>query len=323
MCSAITQAAAKPGIWKPAVAIAFALTSGLFVIHKLPSLGASIHAGRILPLLAGIGYSYVFLRYIDMLRSTWEHRTPPPTPLDIVNYLIPFHMLAAGPIQAWEEYVAQPAIPQPLNFTQSVQAIDWIVRGLFKKFVLADLIQHIFLQSLHDVGWLRLVQMNMQYWWLFLDFSGYSDIALGIGSLIGVATPLNFDRPYFSRNITEFWERWHISLSMWIRRNLFFPIQIGLLRRTDGKHALACASFAIFLAFVLCGIWHGLTLPFLYWGLLHGSALSISNLYRYWLKKKLGAKGVARYMASWPIRVAMTILTLEFTAFTIMVQFSK
>jgi D-alanyl-lipoteichoic acid acyltransferase DltB (MBOAT superfamily) len=157
----------------------------------------------------------------------------------------------------------------------------------------------------------------MAYVWLYLDFSAYSDIAVGIGGLLGVATPENFRRPYLARNITDFWERWHISLSMWIRRNLFFPIQVTLVRRTGGKHALWCASIAIFIAFVLCGVWHGLTMPFLLWGLANAIGLVVVNLYRHWLRKRLGGKGVARYMSSVPIRIAAIIVTFEFIAFTV------
>jgi membrane protein involved in D-alanine export len=158
----------------------------------------------------------------------------------------------------------------------------------------------------------------MQYVYLYLDFSAYSDIAFGVGGLMGVLTPENFNRPYIARNITDFWERWHISLSMWIRRNLFFPMQVALVRRTEGRFPLWCASIAIFIAFMLCGFWHGLTKWFVWWGVANAGGLVICNLYRYWLKKKLGTKGVAKYMQNWPIRIAATIITFEFVAFTIM-----
>jgi D-alanyl-lipoteichoic acid acyltransferase DltB (MBOAT superfamily) len=265
----------------------------------------------------------VFLRAIDLARAVWERRSPPPNPVKLVNYLLPFHMLAAGPIQAWDEFIVQPALPDALTFDQSLAFIERIVHGLFKKYVLAFAVKSIFLTDGRAGGWYRLVEMNMMYLWLFLDFSAYSDIAVGIGGLMGVATPENFNKPYIARNITELWERWHISLSMWIRRNLFFPMQLALVRRTQGKYALWCASLAIFASFVLCGAWHGLTVPFLLWGILQGAALAVCNLYRYWLKKRLGARGVSRYLASWPIRVAAVALTFEFMAFTIMVEFSN
>jgi D-alanyl-lipoteichoic acid acyltransferase DltB (MBOAT superfamily) len=295
----------------------------LFVLHKLPWMAGRLHAGRLAPILTAVGYSYIFLRVIDVARATWESRTPPPGPVDLVNYLTPFHMLAAGPIQAWDEFVAQPWVAEPLTFDQSLTMIERIVHGLFKKYILAFAVKSIFLTNGRAGGWYSLVEMNMMYLWLFLDFSAYSDIAVGIGGLMGVATPENFKKPYFARNITDFWERWHISLSMWIRRNLFFPLQIAMMRRTQGKYALTCASVAIFISFTLCGIWHALTLPYLLWGLLNGAALAVSNLYRVWLRKRLGGPGVARYMASRPIRWLAVVITFEFVAFAIMVQMSE
>jgi D-alanyl-lipoteichoic acid acyltransferase DltB (MBOAT superfamily) len=294
----------------------------LFVLHKLPWLGGQLHAPKVNPVLMSIGYSYVFLRMIEVLRATWQHNTPPPGMVALVNYLLPFHMLAAGPIQAWGDFVAQPPVPAPITFNQALTMIERIVQGLFKKYVLAYAVNAIFLSG-QPQGWYRLVVMNMSYIWLYLDFSAYSDIAIGAGGLLGVATPENFNRPYIARNMTDFWERWHISLSLWIRRNLFFPIQIALLRRTQARYALACASVAIFISFMLCGAWHGLTLPFLYWGLANSIGLVVVNLYRFWLKKRLGGKGVARYMASWPIRLVAILMTFEYMAFTNMLILAK
>jgi D-alanyl-lipoteichoic acid acyltransferase DltB (MBOAT superfamily) len=307
-------AAAKP---LPFILLLLTTATALFVIHKLPWIGQQLHAPAVPPILATIGYSYVFLRLIDVARATWERRTPPPDLVDLINYLLPFHMLAAGPIQAWDEFVAQPRIPAPLTATQALTFVERIVHGLFKKYVLAFIVLNVFLTHGHATGWYRLVEMNMAYIWLYLDFSAYSDIAVGIGGLIGVATPENFRRPYLARNITDFWERWHISLSMWIRRNLFFPMQISFVRRTNGKYALWCASIAIFISFVLCGAWHGLNEPFLLWGLVNALGLVAVNLYRHWLRKWLGSKGVARYLSSVPIRIVAIVLTFEFIAFSV------
>jgi membrane protein involved in D-alanine export len=317
------QFAAGSSLRPAAIAAILLATLLLFVAHKIPAFAAHAHLARLSPILLAVGYSYVFLRVIDAARATWEKRHPPPGPIDLLNYLLPFHMLAAGPIQAWDDFLAQPPIPDALTFDQSLTLIERIVQGLFKKFVLAMAVSEIFITHGRAGGIYRLVEMNMTYVWLYLDFSAYSDIAVGIGGLMGVATPENFNSPYVARNITEFWERWHISLSMWIRRNLFFPMQIALVRRTNGRHALACACIAIFIAFMLCGAWHGLTPPFFWWGVANAGGLVICNLYRYWLKKTLGTKGVARYMQSWPIRILAVVITFEFVAFTIMLIATK
>ena len=229
-------------------------------------------------------------------------------------------MLAAGPIQAYEDFQAQPGTPPPLTVGETLGAVERIVAGLFKKYVLAYLLLQLLSTRWLAGGWYHLLEMNAHFVWLYLDFSAYSDIAIGIGLLLGVATPENFNRPYLARNITEFWERWHMSLSMFLRRHLFLPIHIALLRRAGGQHRLFCASIALLITFVLCGAWHGLTLPYLAWGLFHALALITCNVYGEVLRRWLGAKGVTKYMASPLIRTVSTVVTFEVVAFSVLLQ---
>jgi D-alanyl-lipoteichoic acid acyltransferase DltB (MBOAT superfamily) len=184
----------------------------LFLVHKLPWLGESLRLAAINPLLSAVGFSFVALRLVDVARGVCERRHQPPDLASTINYLFPFHMLAAGPIQAYDEFVAQPALPQPLSTAASLAAMDRIAAGLFKKYVLAQGIQQLFLTGFHARGPYLILEIQLAYIWLYLDFSAYSDIAVGIGRVIGVATPENFNRPYIARNVVDFWERWHISL---------------------------------------------------------------------------------------------------------------
>ncbi|HTW94897.1 MAG TPA: MBOAT family O-acyltransferase, partial [Tepidisphaeraceae bacterium] len=231
-----------------------------------------------------------------------------------INYLIPFHMLAAGPIQSYDDFVTQPGEPRPATTPVMLRGIQRIAHGVFKKFVIAFLIKKMFLTGFTVPGFYWFVEIQMFFIWLYVDFSAYSDIAVGIGTLIGVATPENFMRPYFARNIINFWERWHISLSLWIRRNLFFPVQIGLLRRTEGKMPLFCASIGFCVAFLLCGMWHGIALNFFVWGCMHAAGLTTVNIYRTALQKRLGTKGVKAYLANPWIKAASMAITFEFVA---------
>ena len=292
----------------------------LFLLHKLPGLPLPGELLGLASILTTIGFAYVFLRLLDVIRTVWEQRLPPPAFVDLVNYLLPFHMLAAGPIQAYEDFMAQPPAPPALTLEETVRAVERITAGLFKKYVLAYLLLQVLSTRWQAGGWYRLLEMNAHFVWLYLDFSAYSDIAVGIGVLLGVATPENFNRPYLARNITEFWERWHISLSMILRRHLFLPLHLALLRRSGGQHRLLCASIALFVTFLLCGAWHGLTVPYLAWGLFHAFALIICNVYGEGLRRWLGAKGVRRYMASPLIRAVSTLVTFESVAFSVALQ---
>jgi D-alanyl-lipoteichoic acid acyltransferase DltB (MBOAT superfamily) len=291
----------------------------LFLLHKLPALSSTLGLGGLNPILTAIGFSYVALRLVDVLRLVAEKSQPAPDLPSTVNYLLPFHMLAAGPIQGYADFVAQPAVPPAPGVADALRGIERITFGLFKKFVLAGIIEKVFLFGFRDAGWYLLVEAQFYYLWLYLDFSAYSDIAVGAGHLLGVATPENFNKPYLARNMIDYWERWHISLSQFIRRNLFIPIQLYLLRRTRGRAALLCATLAFSSSFLLCGLWHGVHINWLAWGALQAVGLVIANLYREFLTRKLGRSGVKRYLAHPGIRLGAIVLTQEFVAFSLLV----
>lgn len=295
-----------------------ALTLVLFIINKFPAVTALLPDRTLPRVLTVVGFSYVALRIVDMLRGVWEARSPAPGIADTINYLIPFHMLAAGPIQSYEEFRAA-ATPVPLTANQALWSLERVAEGLFKKFVLAAVVDKVFLTGFQTSGWQLFLEMQFFYVWLYLDFSALSDLAVGLGGLLGVATPENFNRPYLARNMIVFWERWHISLSLFIRRNLFTPVQLWLVRRFPEWHPLGPATAAFTIAFALCGLWHAGTWPFLAWGLLHALGLVVTNLYRHVLTRRLGARGVKRYLENRPIRIMSTVLTFEFVAFSLMI----
>ena len=295
----------------------FGFTILLFVVYKFPARQFLGHDNNVLNVLAMLSYSYITIRILDMLRevSTLDCRAPsfPET----VNYLIPFHMLAAGPVQSYSEFLGNPSLPRNLTATQSLHAIERITLGVFKKYVMAMLLKRLFLSGFTIGGSYFFIEAQMFYIWLYLDFSGLSDIAKGIGDLIGVGTPENFNHPFLARNMIDFWERWHISFSQFIRRNIFIPLQVAMMRKTGGLYPLPCASFALGLSFLLCGLWHHIDFPGLLWGIFHAIGVISTNLYRDRLTRLLGPKGVRIYLANRWIRIAATIVTFEYVALTL------
>jgi D-alanyl-lipoteichoic acid acyltransferase DltB (MBOAT superfamily) len=294
---------------------------GLFVLHKLPMLTERLGLTTLGHVLSFIGFSYVALRVVEVVRAVLEKRHPPPDLPSTINYLLPFHMLAAGPIQSYDDFTQQPALPKLATPREVLTGMERIATGLFKKFVLAFCLQKLFLTDFQARGPYFFLELQVFYVWLFLDFSAYSDIAVGVGTLIGVATPENFNRPLLARNMIDFWERWHISLSQFIRRNLFIPIQMSLTRKTDARRPLLCAVVALAVSFFCCGAWHGLTLPFLAWGVIHAAGVIVAHTYGYFLQKRLGAKRLKQYRANPWIRAVSTVVTFEFVAASFPVLF--
>lgn len=293
---------------------------GLFVTAKRPDLAAAagLDVRLLNPVLAAVGFSYVLLRLVDVARAVVEGAHPAPSLVATVNYLVPFHMLAAGPIQSFDQFVAGTPAPRAPDFAQVLTGVERVVAGLFKKYVLAFTIEKLLLTGFHADGPYFLLEVQVYFLWLYLDFSAYSDIAVGLGALLGIATPENFNRPYLARNLMDFWERWHISLSQWIRRHLFLPLQLALARRAGGRHPLLPASVAFTLAFLLCGLWHGLTVRFLLWGALHAVALVTVNAWRFLLQRRLGSRGLKTYLENRLVRAAAVVVTYEYVAFSLL-----
>ncbi len=302
-----------------AAGTALCAAGALFLLHKLPGVSTRLGTSVVNPLLATVGFSYVFLRLIEVLRKVWETRQPPDL-IGLINYLLPFHMLAAGPIQAYDDYLASPPLPPSLTPRLVLESVERVARGLFKKFVLAYVLRQLFLTDFRSEGLLWFVELQVFFLWLYLDFSAYSDIAVGVGRLIGVTTPENFNRPYLARNLVDFWERWHISLSLFVRRNLFIPIQMHLLRARS-RRPLLSANVAVGVSFICCGLWHGIGVNFLIWGIVHCVGLMTVNVYRHVLTRMLGAKGVKTYMADRRIRALATVATYQFVAASLLALF--
>jgi D-alanyl-lipoteichoic acid acyltransferase DltB (MBOAT superfamily) len=299
-------------------ALGGAIVLVLFVIHKLAARSHdSVGHAPVVLLLDAVGFSYVALRSVERLRAGADGVSASNGWLDTVSYLFPFHMLAAGPIQSWDGFQRQHAIAAPLSFTEGLSAVDRIVHGLFKKFVIARVIELTLLTKFTAPWPYQLIEVQAYYLWVYLDFSAYSDLAVGAAGLLGVPTPENFNRPLRARNIIMFWERWHMSLSSFVRRNVFIPVQLTLMRRSNGAHPLFIASVAFAVSFLLVGLWHGISLRFLLWGAMHAAALIICTVFRHVLIARVGRSGFDAYMANPLCRVLATVVTFEFVAFSL------
>ncbi len=261
--------------------------------------------------LGWLGFSYLAFRLIHTLRDHQTGQLPELSLREYMVYLIFFPAYTAGPIDRAERFVGDYRNLSPdLN-----GGLMRIARGLFRKFVLADLLALISLnattagQALNGGGlWLLLYAYSLR---LFFDFSGYTDIAIGLGLLYGVRLPENFDRPYLRTNIATFWQSWHITLSNWVRFYVFSPLSRGLLRRKR-RPPMSLILLVSYLATMLTiGLWHGIAPSFAVWGLWHGVGLYVHKL---WSDR---TRPWYRHLAQQPRRLALWsaagwLLTLHF-----------
>ena len=197
--------------------------------------------------------------------------------IDYIFYLSFFPQLVAGPIVRAKDFI--PQIRKPMEVTQRMfgMAIGLIIIGLIKKAIISDYISLNFVDRIFDEpglysGFECLMGIYGYALQIYCDFSGYSDMAIGIALLLGFRFPKNFNAPYKSATITEFWRRWHISLSSWLRDYLY--ISLGGNRKGKVRTYLN-----LLLTMVLGGLWHGAAVRFVLWGALHGVALAVHKMW--------------------------------------------
>ena len=237
--------------------------------------GRSIPALEIL-LPAGISfYTFKSMSYtIDVYRRELE---PCRSLMDYATFVTFFPELIAGPIVRASIFL--PQMTRRIGPTRDRVAVgaSLFLLGLTKKVVIADSlavpVDRVFAQPAIFSGralWLAAIGYSLQ---IYCDFSGYSDMAIGTAKMIGYDLPENFNMPYVARNITEFWRRWHMTLSAWLRDYLYIPL--GGNRKGKGR-----TYINLMLTMLLGGLWHGASWNFVLWGGLHGCALGVHKLYR-------------------------------------------
>jgi len=242
----------------------------------------------ILPL--GISF-YTFLSLSYLLDINKKSLTADKNIIDVLLSLSFFPIILAGPIQRPATLLPQIKAPRIFNYNQAVDGLRQILWGLFVKIAVADNMAHlandIFLNYSDYNG--SILMLGALYYTLqiYADFSGYSHIAIGTASLLGFRLMKNFDYPYFARDITEFWKKWHISLTTWFRDYLFLPISFSLAWKIKTERVLLIKAdlliyiLASLIVWFLTGLWHGANYTFILWGLLHGCLLIIYH----WQKK--------------------------------------
>jgi alginate O-acetyltransferase complex protein AlgI len=254
------------------------LVNALLVLAKIPAIPAP-HIS--LPI--GISFfTFHALSYvIDIYRRKWRAATDPQ---DVALYIFFFPQLIAGPILRWSSIGPQLA-ERTASLEKFAEGIRRFTGGLAKKVLIANTVavpaDQIFSLPADQLStpdaWIGILCYTLQ---IYFDFSGYSDMAVGMGKMFGFQFLENFNFPYLSQSIREFWRRWHISLSTWFRDYLYIPL--GGNRVSETRTGLN-----LIVVFFLCGLWHGASLTFVVWGLYHGFFLTLERTRFSQLQEKL------------------------------------
>jgi D-alanyl-lipoteichoic acid acyltransferase DltB (MBOAT superfamily) len=239
-------------------------------------------------------------------------------------YLFFFPKIAQGPIERPQNLIPQLHQNHPFDYLMVTEGLKLMLWGFFKKLVVADrlaiYVNAVYNNSEHHSGISFIVATIFFAFQIYADFSGYTDIALGSAKLFGFNLTNNFKRPYFATSIKEFWNRWHITFSTWLRDYVFLPLAYFLSNRMKKEKYLYVSAekwvylIAIMITFAICGIWHGVGWTYLIWGVLFGLYLAYSN----WTKdlhkkirKRLNISKTSPYYITY--KILLTFVLVLFT----------
>lgn len=266
----------------------------------LANLGLRVDSG-VIQLALPIGLSFYTLRRISYLVDIFKRTlTPSDSFTDYLLYVSFFPQLVSGPIDRASTLLPQLQQDRMWKFEHFDSAWPLIVSGLFKKIVIADnltiLVDKVFMLLEPTVSQLIIATAAFSIQ-ILADFSAYTDLSRGLSHLLGFQTPRNFNHPFLAVSPSDFWNRWHITLSEWLRDYIFFPLRRAWLRRSRGQNTLAAIVLPPLTAMLVSGVWHGAGWNFILWGAFHGLMLAVYQL----IPGKKGLKGFWHKLPGWLI----------------------
>jgi alginate O-acetyltransferase complex protein AlgI len=276
-----------------------------------------------------LGLSYVFFRVLQLLIETGDGNEKRHIgPLAYLLYTVNFTTFISGPIQRYDEFARDQFTNQPIALGPRVIGLQMerIVRGFFKVYVLAMLFNMVHVEALSQLSQSvpLILKLNAAFrlvvvypFFVYSSFSGYIDIVIALARLMRVRLPENFDRPFSAASFLDFWNRWHITLSTWLKTYVYNPLLLLLMRRISSMTLQPFLGIiCFFVTFLLVGVWHGRTSEFVFFGVLLGAGVSVNKLWQVGLARVMGRK---RYktLAKNPVYTALGRgLTFSWFAFT-------
>lgn len=273
-----------------------------------------------------VGLSYMLFKFIHMLVDEWQGQLEPFSFLSYLNYQLAFFTLVAGPIQRYNDFKRgwEAMDLQPPESRETWLAWNRILTGLIKMRVIAPLVVAVSDQAGLATGpddpnraWSLLLAFYAFPVQLYFNFSGYTDVAIGSARLLGFKLPENFNRPYLARNLLDFWNRWHMTLTHWIRDYVFMT-SYKAAATTFPRWAKTWSYGLLFVALFITGIWHGTTSGFAVFGILNGMGVAVNRAYGDALKAVLGRAGVERYLGNRLIQCLAIVATFHYECFCLL-----
>ena len=279
-----------------------------------------------------LGLSYILFRVLHLIIDARSRPTILPRNVSLISYLnytLNFTTLVSGPIQRYNQFASMQlaSAPPPLNIFIAGEALERIIVGIFKVNVLSVFLLMIHSSALNSLAAVHTVTgrvlaaitlFAVYPFYIYCNFSGYIDLVIGIARFLRIKLPENFNRPFASENYIIFWSRWHITLSNWLQTYVFMPVMLKSIRRWPSPAIEPFLNvLALFVTFLLVGLWHGQTSGFLFFGVLLGLGVSVTKLYQVLMAKCIGSERYAVVGRNWLYNAAARGLTFTWCALTL------
>lgn len=270
------------------------------------------------PHLFFMGVSYFSFKFIHFLVECYKGKIDKLNYLTFLSYTLFFPSFFSGPINRYNSFSSSITTKSKTtdNFLAGGQRI---INGLFKKIVLGDFLFPYSIAALNlntatplDI----IIGVYIYGFYIYFNFAGYSDMAIGCGKMVGIELPENFNYPFFKRNLQQFWANWHMSLTAWLTDYIYWPLVKKIRHnKTLQKKPVTISNICIFLTFVICGLWHGDGLNYILWGAYHGVGLAILNGYTYLIRKHT-SNPVKKFINKSPFAYGLSnFVTFQFVSF--------
>lgn len=273
--------------------------------------------------LAFVGISFVVFKFISFYLDLRNGMIKKINYLYLYNYITFFPAYLSGPLYKYQAFAEDLENENHISDQELFDNVFRFVFGAFKKVVLADLLFAFCLDnfSLESALTFSIYQKIFALYLyaivLYLDFSGYSDMAISVAKMLGITITENFNRPYLALNIQDFWNRWHISFMNWLRDYIYYPFQMFLLKTVKVKDMNLATILSTMLIFLITGVWHGDQLNYFYYGLFHALSFAVFLIWKNILLKKLSKETRVKYFESKVFNCFSWFLTMNYFVFSL------
>ncbi|RTX90246.1 D-alanyl-lipoteichoic acid biosynthesis protein DltB, partial [Mammaliicoccus fleurettii] len=251
----------------------------------------TVHGNKLIEFIGFLGISYIAFKSVQLIMEIRDNRIKSINTMKLIDFITFFPTISSGPIDRYKRFIKdEEKIPEPnVYYGMLIKAIHMVFMGFLYKYIIAYYINENVIKVTPidtDPTFLNYLYYMYGYsFYLFFDFAGYSLFAIAFSYLFGIQTPINFNKPFKAKNIKEFWNRWHMSLSFWFRDCIYMRFVFWVSKEKLLKDKLLISNLGFLINFFIMGIWHGIEIHYILYGLYHAFLFIAYGYFEQWRKK--------------------------------------